>query len=179
MLLHEQYPFYGNLIMRSPLIATSDFFLKTLHHACCAPHFLSLFMSPRNRSAVPPKDEPPAPTGTGNPDRARRAPAWRSRTRVQARAVTLQLQDEEQFDLDAISGSDGEYEPPPSDHGRGANAIEECNSRNHVNDPDTAPLPRTTANDIHHFFDKSGDDKVVCIICRQVCLHSPLFSLLN
>jgi hypothetical protein len=57
------------------------------------------------------------------------------------------------------------------------NPTEEGNSRNHVNDPDAAPLPKTTAYDIHHFFDKSGDDKVVCVICRQVFLYSPLFSL--
>jgi hypothetical protein len=129
-------------------------------------------MAPRIRQGVPPKVQPP--TGTGKPDSAH---ARRSRTHVQTR--TGSLQEEDQFDLDAISSSEDDYEPPCDDHG--CNPISTTqgeDSRNHVNDPDTIPLPKTTANDICHFFDKSGD-KVVCKICRQVFLHSPLFSFLN
>ena len=111
----------------------------------------------RNRQAAP-KVEPP--TGTGNPDSV---PARRSRTRVQTRAGSLQ--DEEQFDLDAISGSEDDYEPPCGDHGCDANSTAQGEvSRNRVNDPDTT-LPKTTANDIHHFFDKSRDT-VVCKLYR-------------
>ena len=105
------------------------------------------------------KVEPP--TGTGNPDSA---PACRSRTRVKTKAGSLQ--DEEQFDLDAISGSEDDYKPPCDDHRGDANFTAQGEiSRNYVNDPDTIPLPKTTANDVHYFFDKSRE-KVICKLCR-------------
>jgi hypothetical protein len=132
-------------------------------------------MPPRKRrQVVPPQDETPAPTGTGKPDSAVR----RSRTRMQTGTGTPQ--DEEQFDLGAISSSeDGYNEQPPSDHGCDADSLAHGgNSHNHVNDPDTAPRPKTTAYDIRYFFIKSGN-KVVCHICRQVFLRSRLFSFLN
>ena len=116
-------------------------------------------MAPRIRQAVPRKVETPA--GTGKPDGVH---ARRSRTHKQAR--TGSLQDEEQFDLDAISSSEDDYEPVCSDHGRDPDSTTQGeDGRNQVNDPDAAPLPKTTANDIRYFFDKSGD-KVVCNICR-------------
>ena len=129
-------------------------------------------MARRNRKAVPPQVEPP--TGTGNPDSA---PARRSRTHVQTKTGTLQ--DEEQFDIDAISGSEDDSEPPCGDHGCDANSTAQGGkSSNQVNDPDTVPSSKKAANDIRHFFDKSGN-KVVCKICRQVFLRSQLFSFLN
>lgn len=110
------------------------------------------------RQAVPPQDEPTAPS----------APTRRSRTRVQLETKTSILQDEEQFDLDAISGSEDDYAPPHSDHGSDANSTAQVeNTGDHVNDPDTAPVPKSTAHDILYFYDKSGD-KVVCKICRRI-----------
>ena len=87
------------------------------------------------------------------------------------------LQDEEQFDLDDVSGSEEDYEPPRSNHRTDANPTPQGgNNHNQINDPDAAPLPKTTAYDIHHFFDKSGE-KVVCHVCRQVFLCDPLLFL--
>ena len=128
-------------------------------------------MAPRNPKAVPPRDEP-----TGNPDSAS-ARRSRSHTHVRTRAGTLQ--DEELFDLDAVSGSEDDSEPVRNDHGSDVNSTaERGDSPIRVNDPDAIALPKSAAGDIRHFFDRSGD-KVVCKECRQVSLHSQLFSFLN
>jgi len=92
-------------------------------------------------------------------------------------------QDEEQFDLDDVSNSKNDYDPLHSDHGSNSDANSTAQEEDsctciHVNDPDTVPLSKTDANDIHYFFNKSGD-KVICNICRQVLLRSWLFSALN
>jgi hypothetical protein len=126
-------------------------------------------MAPRNRQAVPPQVELPTLTETNNPPD--NAPARRSRTRTQ---TTGTLQDGEEFDLDNISGDEDDYEQLPSDHGCD---VDSPARGGHVNDPDAAPLPKTTAMDIRHFFDKSGD-KVICKVCRQVLLGSWYFQFL-
>lgn len=123
-------------------------------------------MTRRNRQADSLKVEPPAPTGTGNPDGAR---ARRSRTHVQTRTGTLQ--DEEQFNLSAISGSEDE-----SDDERDADPTiptAQRSSRTRINDPDAIPSRKAGASDIHYFFEKTGG-KNVCKICRQVFLRSQL-----
>jgi hypothetical protein len=116
-------------------------------------------MPPHNHRA--PKVER-HPTGNG-------AHGRRSCTRVRIRTGTLQ--DKKHFDLD-VSGSEDDSKPPDSDHGRDVDSTSQGeNSRNHVNDPNTIPSSKNTANDINHFFDRSGD-KAICKICRQVFLHS-------
>jgi hypothetical protein len=124
-------------------------------------------MAPRNRQAVPPQAEPPAPRGIGNPPD--NAPAQRSRTRVQATTATLE--DGEEFDLENVSDSEDDYEPMRSNHGHGTNPTAQGED---INDPDTTPLPKTAAADIRYFFDKSGD-KVICNLCRQVFAHALQF----
>jgi len=60
---------------------------------------------------------------------------------------------EEIFNLDDVPGNDN----PDSDFGRDVG----------VNDPDTIPMPKSGALDIHYFFDKTGE-KIVCKECRYV-----------
>ena len=126
-------------------------------------------MSPRSRNVVPPKVEP-----TGNTNRV---PTRRSRARVQTR-TTGAPQDGELFDLD-VSGSEDDYDPARDDHDSDLNpTVEKGDTRIHINDPDAVPSPKGGAGDINYFFDRSGDN-VVCKVCRQVSLHSQLFSFLN
>jgi hypothetical protein len=114
-------------------------------------------MAPCNHPQVKPSID------TGNPDSV---PAWRPRAHMKTRTGTLQ--DEEHFDLDDVSSSADDYKPPRSDHGCDVNPpAQEGNICIQINDSDTASSPKTAANDVHHFFNRSGD-KTVCNICKQV-----------
>jgi hypothetical protein len=117
------------------------------------------FMAPRTREAV---TQPSAPADAVGPTGG--APAQRSRTRTQTRTST---QDREQIDLPDLSDSEDEYVPNPSDHVRDVDsAPQEENSHNHINNPDAALLPKTTAVDVWYFFDNKCGEKVVCRECR-------------
>jgi len=69
-----------------------------------------------------------------------------------------------------------------SNHGSNANSIaQEENSYNHVNDPVAASLhqkAKTSLNNVHYFFDESGD-KVVCNRGVQSCHLFHTYFLLN
>lgn len=68
-----------------------------------------------------------------------------------------------------------DYELLCSDHGCDVNPLaQKGNSCIELNDPDTAPSPKTTANDVYYFFNRS-EDKVVCNIFSKF----PTFSALQ
>ena len=120
-------------------------------------------MAPHSHQASPSKDAPPI-------------------RQAQAHAPAINTCEEgESFDLDDISSSDDDSgndnyisgddpnaiaHPTPADHpceGDRATLAQEAHVR--VNDPTLPPAKKSTAADIHYFYERSGD-QMVCVECK-------------
>jgi hypothetical protein len=81
--------------------------------------------------------------------------------------------EEESFNLSDISGSDDDDDihadnPNPTDHPHNRDAAGTFQAADAgINNLDLVPQKRSTAADIHYFFEKNlKEKKMICVVCR-------------